>query len=277
MRFLGWQQSLARGGRWMSKTMISTRELSKTYGRNGEVVALDKLNLEVYEGETFGLLGPNGAGKTTTVRLLNCIVKPTGGSATVGGHDLINGSLEIKRMTGLLAESPGLYEKLSAQEFLQFMGALYDVPDDVLDTRTDKLLRLFGLHGRRNHLLEGYSRGMKQKVLIAAALIHDPPLLFFDEPTSTLDPNAALMVKDLMKDLAENAGKTIVVCSHILPIIEELCDRIGIINRGELVAVGTIDELLAKTGKDTLEKAYIDITGGVQQKDLLSWRDLRSA
>jgi ABC-2 type transport system ATP-binding protein len=277
MRFLGWQQSLARGGRWMSKTMISTRELSKTYGRKGQVIALDKLNLEVYEGETFGLLGPNGAGKTTTVRLLNCIVKPTGGSATVGGHDLINGSLEIKRMTGLLAESPGLYEKLSAQEFLQFMGALYDVPEDVLDTRTDKLLRLFGLHGRRNHLLEGYSRGMKQKVLIAAALIHDPPLLFFDEPTSTLDPNAALMVKDLMKDLAENAGKTIVVCSHILPIIEELCDRIGIINRGELVAVGTIDELLAKTGKDTLEKAYIDITGGVQQKDLLSWRDLRSA
>jgi ABC-2 type transport system ATP-binding protein len=277
MRFLGRQQSLARGGRWMSKTMISTRELSKTYGRNGQVVALDKLNLEVYEGETFGLLGPNGAGKTTTVRLLNCIVKPTGGSATVGGHDLINGSLEIKRMTGLLAESPGLYEKLSAHEFLQFMGALYDVPDDVLDTRTDKLLRLFGLHSRRNHLLEGYSRGMKQKVLIAAALIHDPPLLFFDEPTSTLDPNAALMVKDLMKDLAENAGKTIVVCSHILPIIEELCDRIGIINRGGLVAVGTIDELLAKTGKDSLEKAYIDITGGVQQKDLLSWRELRSA
>lgn len=261
----------------MSKTMISTRELSKTYGRKGQVIALDKLNLEVYEGETFGLLGPNGAGKTTTVRLLNCIVKPTGGSATVGGHDLVNGSLEIKRMTGLLAESPGLYEKLSAHEFLQFMGALYDVPDDILDTRTDKLLRLFGLHSRRNHLLEGYSRGMKQKVLIAAALIHDPPLLFFDEPTSTLDPNAALMVRDLMKDLAENAGKTIVVCSHILPIIEELCDRIGIINRGELVAVGTLDELLAKTGKDTLEKAYIDITGGVQQKELLSWRELGSA
>jgi ABC-2 type transport system ATP-binding protein len=277
MRFLGWQQSLARGGRWMSKTMISTRELSKTYGRKGQVIALDKLNLEVYERETFGLLGPNGAGKTTTVRLLNCIVKPTGGRATVGGHDLVKGSLEIKRMTGLLAESPGLYEKLSAHEFLQFMGALYDVPDDVLDTRTDKLLRLFGLHSRRNHLLEGYSRGMKQKVLIAAALIHDPPLLFFDEPTSTLDPNAALMVKDLMKDLAENAGKTIVVCSHILPIIEELCDRIGIINRGELVAVGTLDELLAKTGKDTLEKAYIDITGGVQQKELLSWRELGSA
>jgi ABC-2 type transport system ATP-binding protein len=261
----------------MSETMISTKQLSKSYGKSGQVVALDKLTLDVYEGETFGLLGPNGAGKTTTVRLLNCIVKPTGGSATVGGYDLTRDSIEIKRMTGLLAESPGLYEKLSAQEFLEFMGALYDVPTDTLSSRTDKLLRLFGLHSRRNHLLEGYSRGMKQKVLIAAALIHDPPLLFFDEPTSTLDPNAALMVKDLMKDLAENAGKTIVVCSHILPVVEELCDRIGVINRGALVAVGTMDELLDKTGKDTLEKAYLDITGGVQQKELLSWRELRSA
>ncbi|MDH3364707.1 MAG: ABC transporter ATP-binding protein [Thermoplasmata archaeon] len=261
----------------MSKTMISTKRLSKSYGKSGQVIALDKLTLDVYEGETFGLLGPNGAGKTTTVRLLNCIVKPTGGSATVGGYDLIENSIEIKRMTGLLAESPGLYEKLSAQEFLEFMGALYDVPSDILSVRVDKLLKLFGLHGRRNHLLEGYSRGMKQKVLIAAALIHDPPLLFFDEPTSTLDPSAALMVRDLMKDLSENVGKTIVVCSHILPIVEELCDRIGIINRGELVAVGTVDELMERTGKDTLEKAYIDITGGVQQKELLSWRELRSA
>ena len=261
----------------MSTTMISTRQLSKSYGKSGQVTALDRLTLDIYEGETFGLLGPNGAGKTTTVRLLNCIVKPTGGGATVGGHDLIEDSIEIKRMTGLLAESPGLYEKLSAREFLEFMGALYDVPPDTLSVRTDKLLRLFGLHGRRNHLLEGYSRGMKQKVLIAAALIHDPPLLFFDEPTSTLDPSAALMVKDLMKDLAENAGKTIVVCSHILPIVEELCDRIGIINRGELVAVGTVEELLERTGKDTLEKAYIDITGGLQQKELLSWRELTSA
>ena len=251
--------------------------MSKSYGKSSQVIALDKLDLEVYEGETFGLLGPNGAGKTTTVRLLNCIIKPSSGGATVGGHDLIEDSIEIKRMTGLLAESPGLYEKLSAEEFLEFMGALYDVPPDMLSARTEKLLKLFGLHSRRNHLLEGYSRGMKQKVLIAAALIHDPPLLFFDEPTSTLDPSAALMVKDLMKDLAENAGKTIVVCSHILPIVEELCDRIGIINRGRLVAVGTLEELLEKTGKDTLEKAYIEITGGVHQKELLSWRELRSA
>ncbi|UCE80785.1 MAG: ABC transporter ATP-binding protein [Methanobacteriota archaeon] len=261
----------------MSKTMIETKQLSKHYGKRNRIIALDKLNLKVYEGETFGLLGPNGAGKTTTVRLLNCIIRPTSGGATVGGFDLVRDSMEIKRMTGLLAESPGLYEKLSAEEFLEFIGALYDVPSDALSSRAENLLKLFDLHNRRNYLLEGYSRGMKQKVLIAASLIHDPPLLFFDEPTSTLDPSAALMVRDLMKDLAENAGKTIVVCSHILPIVEELCDRIGIISRGRLVAVGTLEELLEKTGKDTLEKAYIEITGGVHQKELLSWRELRSA
>ena len=121
-------------------------------------------------------------------------------------------------------------------------------------------------------MLEGYSRGMKQKVLIAAALIHDPPLLFFDEPTSTLDPRAALMVKDLMKDLSENAGKTIIVCSHILPIVEELCDRIGIINNGRLVAVGTVDDLLSQSDQPSLEKAYIELTGGVEKQELLSWR-----
>jgi len=257
--------------------MILTKNLSKHYGKNGQIRAVDNLDMSVREGETFGLLGPNGAGKTTTVRLLNCIVKPTSGEAFVGGHSILKDETDVKRMTGLLAESPGLYEKLSAREFLEFVGALYDVPPDVLSSRIDNLLGLFGLEGRTHHLLEGYSRGMKQKVLIAAALIHDPPVLFFDEPTSTLDPRAALMVKDLMKNLSENAGKTIVVCSHILPIVEELCDRIGIINHGRLVAIGTLEELLAGAGKDTLEEAYIEITGGVEKKELLSWREFRGA
>jgi len=239
----------------------------------GEIKAVDELDLEVYEGETFGLLGPNGAGKTTTVRLLNCIIKPTGGTATVDGHDILREETEVKRVTGLLAESPGLYEKLSAYEFLEFMGALYDVPSNILPQRIDDLLKLFSLYERRDHLLEGYSRGMKQKVLIAAALIHDPPILFLDEPTSMLDPRAALMVKDLIKTLADSAGKTIFICSHILPIVEELCDRIGIINQGRLIALGTVDEIIAKTGTKTLEEAFIAVTGGVEEKELLSWRE----
>ena len=256
---------------------VSTEKLSKYYGKGGEIKALDGLDLEVYEGETFGLLGPNGAGKTTTVRLLNCIIKPTSGTAIVNGHDILKEGTEVKRVTGMLAESPGVYEKLSAKEFLEFSGALYDVPRDVLAERIDDLLKLFGLHDRRDYLLEGYSRGMKQKVLIAAALIHDPPILFFDEPTSGLDPSAALIVKDLIKKLADSAGKTIFICSHILPIVEELCDRIGIIHQGKLIALGTVNEIIAQTGKKTLEEAFIAITGGVDERELLAWREHRSA
>jgi len=259
------------------KVVIQTDKLSKHYGKGAEIKAVDELDLEVYEGETFGLLGPNGAGKTTTVRLLNCIIKPTSGTAFVNGYDILKEETKVKRVTGLLAESPGLYEKLSAYEFLEFIGALYDVERDVLRERIDDLLKLFELHDRRDYLLEGYSRGMKQKVLIAAALIHDPPILFLDEPTSMLDPRAALMVKDLIKKLADSAGTTIFICSHILPIVEELCDRIGIINQGKLVALGTVDEIITHAGKKTLEEAFIAITGGVEEKELLAWREHRSA
>jgi ABC-2 type transport system ATP-binding protein len=259
------------------KAVIRTDKLSKYYGKGGDIKAVDELDLEVYEGETFGLLGPNGAGKTTTVRLLNCIIKPTKGTATINSYDILRKETEVKRVTGLLAESPGLYGKLSAQEFLEFMGALYDVPEDILPERIDDLLKLFGLYERRDYLLEGYSRGMKQKILIAAALIHDPPILFLDEPTSMLDPRAALMVKDLIKKLADTAGKTIFICSHILPVVEELCDRIGIINQGRLIAIGTIDEIIAQTETETLEEAFIAITGGIEEKELLAWREQKRA
>ena len=256
------------------KVVIRADKLSKYYSK-GKIKAVDELDLEVYEGETFGLLGPNGAGKTTTVRLLNCIIKPTSGTATIRDHDILKNENEVKRVTGLLPESPGLYEKLSAYEFLEFIGALYDVPSDILPERIDDLLKLFGLDERRDDLLESYSRGMKQKVLIAAALVHDPPILFLDEPTSALDPRAALTVKDLIKKLADTAGKTIFICSHILPIVEELCDRIGIINQGKLIAVGTVNEIMTRTKTKTLEEAFIALTGGVEEKELLAWREHR--
>ncbi len=261
----------------MNKSILRVDKLSKYYGKGYAIKAVDELSLEVYEGETFGLLGPNGAGKTTTVRLLNCIIKPTSGSASVAGFDILKDEIKVKQITGLLAESPGLYEKLSAYEFLEFMGALYDVSDDLLPRRIEDLLKLFDLYDRRDYLLEGFSRGMKQKILIAAAIIHDPPILFLDEPTSMLDPRAALMVKDLIKTLSEDANKTIFICSHILPIVEELCDRVGIINQGRLVAVGTIEEVIGMTDKKTLEDAFIALTGGVEEKELLSWRKQKSA
>jgi ABC-2 type transport system ATP-binding protein len=255
------------------KIMIKTDGLSKYYGKGGEIKAVDDLSLIVYEGETFGLLGPNGAGKTTVVRLLNGIIKPTSGTAIVKEFDILEKENDVKRVTGILAESPGLYEKLSAREFLEFMGALYDVPGDVLPERIDELLKLFGLHDRRDHLIEGYSSGMKQKLLLAAALIHDPPIIFLDEPTSTLDPRAAHMVKELIQELADTAGKTIFMCSHLLSVVEELCDRIGIINNGRLITVGTIDEIIAQSGKATLEEAFIALTGGLVNGELLAWRE----
>ena len=157
------------------------------------------------------------------------------------------------------------------------MGALYDVPNDILTERIDDFLKLFDLHDRRDYLLEGYSRGMKQKVLIASAIVHDPPILFLDEPTGGLDPRAALMVKNLIHELAVTAGKTIFICSHFLPLVEELCDRIGIINHGRLLAIGTVDKIIADTRTKTLEEAFIAITGGVEEKELLAWREQKGA
>lgn len=259
------------------KVVIRAEKLTKYYGKGDQIKALDGLDLEVFEGETFGLLGPNGAGKTTTVRLLNCLIKPNSGTAAVRGYDILRDENNVKRITGMLSESPGLYEKLSAYEFLEFIGALYDVPSDVLKERINDLLNLFSLDSRRNDLLEGYSRGMKQKLLIAAALIHDPPILFLDEPTSGLDPRAARMVKDLIRKLASTAGKTIFICSHILPVVEELCSRIGIINQGKLMAIGTVKEILDETDTRNLEQAFIALTGGVEEKELLAWREHRDA
>jgi len=254
--------------------IIEVDEVSKYYGRRNEIRAVDRLSLTIFPGETFGLLGPNGSGKTTTIRILNGIIKPSAGRARVNGYDISTQTEEVKRSTGLLAESPGLYEKLSPTEYLEFVGSLYDVHQPVLLDRVDRLLTLFHLADRKNDLLEGFSRGMKQKVLIAAALIHDPPIIFLDEPTSALDPRASLVVRDLIKDLTEKADKTVFVSSHILPLMEEVCDRIAIINKGRVAAVGTVDELMKRSGTSSLEEAFLEYTGGEERTDALSWRKL---
>ncbi|MHA2073757.1 MAG: ABC transporter ATP-binding protein [Candidatus Hodarchaeales archaeon] len=255
------------------KILIQTDGLSKYYGK-GKIKAVDDLDLTIHENETFGLLGPNGAGKTTTIRLLNCILKPTRGTADINGYNINEHAQKVKAITGLLAESPGVYDKLSAYEFLEFMGALYKIKGKGLKKRINDLLNLFGLTDRKDYLLEGFSTGMKQKVLIASTLIHDPSIIFFDEPTAGLDPKASHMVKDLIKGLADEVGKTIIICSHILPLVEELCDRIGIINDGRLIAVGTVEEIIEQTGTKTLEEAFISLTGGIDEKELLAWREL---
>jgi ABC-2 type transport system ATP-binding protein len=249
---------------------IVTTDLTKNFG---SVQAVNKLNLKIPFGKTYGLLGPNGAGKTTTVRMLNAIISKSSGNASVGSYDLITQNEDIRRICGFLPESPGLYSKLTAKEFLEFIGELYYLPKDVISARIEELLELFDLEGRENDLLEGYSRGMKQKVCLCAALIQDPQIIFLDEPTSNLDPAAARMVKNLISDLAKKAEKTIFICTHLLDSAEELCDIIGIIVDGNLKAEGTPQEIIESIGAKNLEDAYLKITGAAHIDDLLAWRE----
>ncbi|MFW9828435.1 MAG: ABC transporter ATP-binding protein [Candidatus Thorarchaeota archaeon] len=255
----------------MSKVQaIETQNLSKNFGN---IQAVKKLNLNIPYGKTYGLLGPNGAGKTTTVRVLNAIISKSSGRASVGGYDIVTESQKVKMICGFLPESPGLYSKLTAKEFLEFIGELYYLPKEVISNRINELIELFNLEGREHDLLESYSRGMKQKVCLCAALIQDPEILFLDEPTSNLDPAAARMVKDLISQLSKKADKTIFICTHLLDTAEELCDIIGIIIDGEIKAEGTTKEIIESVGAKNLEEAYLTITGASHIDDLLAWRD----
>ncbi|MFX1391490.1 MAG: ABC transporter ATP-binding protein [Promethearchaeota archaeon] len=253
-----------------NKYAIKSRNLTKKFGN---IVAVNNLNLEIPYGITYGLLGPNGAGKTTTVRMLNAIISPTTGTAEIVGYDIISQSKQVKINCGFLPESPGLYQKLTAKEFLEFVGELYYLPKEIITSRIEELLEIFNLEGRENDLLEGYSRGMKQKVCLCAALIQDPKIIFLDEPTSNLDPAAARMVKDLISDLAKKAEKTIFICTHLLDAAEELCDMIGIIDKGELKVEGTPKEIIESVGGKDLEDAYLKIMGVSKIEDLLAWRE----
>ena len=249
---------------------IITNNLTKNFGN---IVAVNNLNLKIPYGLTFGLLGPNGAGKTTTVRMLNSIISPTSGTAKVVGYDIISQSQQVKINSGFLPETPGLYQKLTAKEFLEFVGELYYLPKEIISNRIEELIDIFDLEGRENDLLEGYSRGMKQKVCLCAALIQDPKILFLDEPTSNLDPAAARMVKDLISDLTKKADKTIFICTHLLDAAENLCDLIGIIDNGVIKVEGSPKEIIESTETKDLEEAYLKIMGATRIEDLLAWRE----
>ena len=250
--------------------VIQSKGLSKNFG---VVQAVRNLNLEVATGGRFGFLGPNGAGKTTTVRILSGLLKQTSGQATVAGFDVETQKNEIKAITGLLPESPGLYSKLSAVEFLEFIGALNNRTGEVLNRRIDNLLGMLGLEGRQDDLLESYSSGMKQKVLVASTLLHEPKLVFLDEPTSRLDPAASALVKDIILALAEETETSFFICTHMTGFAEAVCDTIGILNEGELVTLGSPQEIIENAGARDLEDAYLKIVGGqVDRKSLLAWR-----
>jgi ABC-2 type transport system ATP-binding protein len=237
--------------------MIRTRGLTRQYDAT---TAVDRLDLDVARGEILGFLGPNGAGKSTTVKMLIGMVKPTAGTAEVAGFDIGREPLEVKRRIGYVPEAGTVYESLSAIEYLDLVGSLHHLDPRVAAERAADLLSHFGLEASRDQRLGSYSKGMRQKVLLAAALIHKPDVLFLDEPLSGLDANATLFVKDLLRGLAAQ-GCTVFFCSHILDVVERLCSRIVIIDRGRAIADGRVEEITGATGTATLEEAFHTLTG----------------
>lgn len=232
---------------------IQVEHLTRTFkGRP----AVDQVSFTVEPGEVFGLLGPNGAGKTTLVRLLNGLLEPTGGTATVFGMDAATQGETIRKRTGVLTETPSLYERLPAVENLRFFGTMYGVPPDELRPRIKQLLTFFELDARANDRPGGFSKGMKQRLALARALLHNPELLFFDEPTSGLDPEAARSVDDLIARLSRESGRTVMLCTHNLEEAQRLCTRIGVINHGKLLAFGTPAEL----ARDLWQGTWVDVT-----------------
>jgi ABC-2 type transport system ATP-binding protein len=221
--------------------MIETEELTKHFDRNH---AVEHLNLQVKQGEIFAFLGPNGAGKTTTVRMLACLVAPTSGTARVAGFEVGAESDAIRSRIGILTESPGLYEKLSARQNLEFFARLYGLSNSERSDAVKKHLEILGLWERRDEAVGGFSKGMKQKLAIARALLHEPQVVFLDEPTSALDPEAAKVVRDFIAEL-KSEGRTIFLCTHNLDEADRLADRIGIMKQ-KLIQVDTAENLRRK-------------------------------
>ena len=232
--------------------IIVTQGLSMRFGATQ---AVSDLTLCVEAGQVFGFLGPNGAGKTTTVRLLNGLLEPTGGEATVMGKDVRTQSVEIRRETGVLTESPSLYEALTARQNLDFFGKVYGVPEEELSRRVGDILERFGLLDRADDKVGGYSKGMKQRLALARAFMHQPRLLFLDEPTAGLDPVAARMVVELIAEQSRSQTRTVFLCTHNLTEAQRLCDVVGVIDRGVLRALGAPDTL----AHQMWQRAWVDI------------------
>jgi ABC-2 type transport system ATP-binding protein len=237
--------------------VIVTEHLFKSYDKKAAVV---DLNLRVEPGEILGFLGPNGAGKSTTVKILTGLIQPGSGRAMVAGFDVVQQPLEVKKRVGYVPETPALYDSLTATEYLELVSCLHHLEPRSSATRRHELLDLFGLTSVADQRLREFSKGMRQKVVLAAALIHRPEVLILDEPLDGLDANTAMVVKELLKKLASQ-GRTIMFSSHILEVVERICSRIFIINHGRQVTSGTSAEIRAASGASTLEEAFSRLTG----------------
>lgn len=248
--------------------MIRTEGLVKKFR---DVVAVDNLNLDVGPGEIFGFLGPNGAGKTTTVKLLTGLLRPTSGRIWIGGYDLARQPREARQIIGLVPDQPYVYPQLTGKEFLRFVGDMYRVELDTQKKRIPELLEMFELKDSGDELVETYSHGMRQKLVLASVLLHRPRVLFLDEPMVGLDPKSARLVKDIFRRLAEQ-GVSIFMCTHVLEIAEKICQRIGIVQNGRLDLIGTTQELQARANSGgNLEDVFLKLTGGSEYRDMLKY------
>ncbi|HHC25150.1 MAG TPA: ABC transporter ATP-binding protein [Desulfobacterales bacterium] len=238
--------------------MIELKNITKKYA---DFVAVDNLSISVQKGEIFGFIGPNGAGKTTIIRIMGGILAPTSGTVTVSGIRMDENPEKAKARIGFIPDRPYLYEKLTGMEFLRFTADLYNVDENAFSRKAEEQLKVFSLADWANELIESYSHGMKQRLIMAAALLHDPEVIIVDEPTVGLDPAAVRMLKELLKQLA-GEGVTIFMSTHTLKVAEDICDRIGVILKGSLIATGTTEDLKqeADATDADLEQAFLSMT-----------------
>jgi ABC-2 type transport system ATP-binding protein len=246
--------------------MIQTINLVKEYAN---IVAVNGVNLEVKPGEVFGFLGPNGAGKTTTIKMIVGTLQPSSGKVLIDGIDVAENPIEAKRITGFIPDRPYIYEKLTAMEFLLFVAGLYNMEPGFAEKRGLELLGLFGLSDWADQLVEQFSHGMRQRLIMSSAFLHQPKLIVVDEPMVGLDPKGARLVKKLFREAADS-GMTIFMSTHTLEVAEELCDRIAIIQNGTVVSCGTMDELRARSRSGAgLEQIFMELTGGEEMADVI--------
>jgi ABC-2 type transport system ATP-binding protein len=237
--------------------LIDIQGLSKTFGTT---LAVDNLTLAIPKGEFFTLLGPNGAGKTTTLKIVAGLLRPTKGRVSVSGHDMAKKNTEAKRLISFIPDIPYIYEKLTGREFLYFIGELYELDKKRLRNETERLLELFYMEDYGNQLMESYSHGMRQKIVICSALLPEPRLIIIDEPMVGLDPRSIRLVKDILRSSADD-GMTVLMSTHTLALAEEISDRIGILHRGQLISKGSLEEI-KKQSKETekLEDIFLTMT-----------------
>ncbi|CUS80256.1 ABC transporter ATP-binding protein [Candidatus Kryptobacter tengchongensis] len=238
--------------------MIEAIKIIKYF--DGKAV-LNSVSFSVGKGEICGYIGPNGAGKTTTIKILTGIIKPSGGTAYIDGINIVENPNAVKKIIGYVPESGAVFETLTPMEFLSFVGRVYQMDETTIIKRITELMEIFEIYEHRNEPMLSFSKGMKQKIVIISALMHDPKVLFLDEPLNGLDANAIQVFKEIIKKLAEN-NRTIFYSSHLLDVIEKICDKLIIINHGEIIASGTVEEILKIADVTDLNNAFIKLTGG---------------